>query len=339
MREADDLQSGQPPAVVSPARFAEVAWPRGHYESFFLKACHPAGGLAVWIRYTVHKGPKRPPTGFVWFTLFDAAAGVAASKTGYPDPVSPPGAYVRIGDSLFTPEHVIGAAASPQLDAAWDLRFHGTEAPVWHLPRWAYRAPLPRTKLLSPHPQVAFNGAVRAGERRLELDGWPGTIGHNWGSEHARRTIWIHGANFREHRDAWIDLALARVRVGPFTTPWIGNGVLCADGRRHHLGGIERVPTTKVEETVESCRFGLQGDGVRVSGSVSAARQNFVSWLYAQPQGGERQTINCSIADLHLDVARAGAASLALELAGGAAYELQMAERYPAIPVQPFSDG
>ena len=94
-----------------------------------------------------------------------------------------------------------------------------------------------------------------------------------------------------------------------------------------------------MDEHVESCRFSLQGDGLRVAGNVGAARQNFVGWLYAQPRGGERQTINCSIADLRLDVSSPGAGPAALELTGGAAYELQMEERYPAIPVQPFADG
>jgi hypothetical protein len=56
----------------------------GHYESFYVKACHPSGGLGVWIRYTVHKRPGAEAKGFVWFTLFDAEAGVIASKAEYP---------------------------------------------------------------------------------------------------------------------------------------------------------------------------------------------------------------------------------------------------------------
>ena len=48
---------------------------RGHYESFYLKACHPAEPLGVWIRYTVHKRPGEPPNGSLWFTLFDGAPG------------------------------------------------------------------------------------------------------------------------------------------------------------------------------------------------------------------------------------------------------------------------
>lgn len=262
-----------------------------------------------------------------------------ASKVEAPDPTAPPGAYIRVGDSVLTADRAVGSANTPQLDASWKLEFHGSAEPVRHLPRWAYRAPLPRTKLLSPHPEVTFTGTVHAGGRRLELDGWPGTIGHNWGSEHAWRTIWIHGAGFEDHADAWLELALARVKVGRLTTPWVANGVLCLDGHRHRLGGIERVRSTTVDEAVERCRFKLPGEGIQVSGIVAAPRRDFVGWLYAQPQGGERQTINSSIADLDLEVARGGGETVTLHLARAAAYELQMQERYPAIPVQPFPAG
>jgi hypothetical protein len=319
------------------ARFPAVGRSASHYESFFLKACHPDGGLAVWIRYTVHKRAGEPRKGFVWFTLFDATQGVRASKVEAPYPMAPPGSYIELGDSVLAPGRAAGAADSTQLKASWELAFHGGAEPVWHLPRWAYNAPLPRTKVLSPHPAVTLTGWVRAGERILNLEGWPGTVGHNWGSEHARRTIWIHGTN--RHEDAWLELAFARVKLGPVTTPWIGNGVLCLDGQRHRLGGIERIRSTKVEENVEACGFRVAGPGVKVSGSVGAERRNFVSFIYAQPQGGERQTIHSSIADLRLDVDRADAPPLTLTVAGGAGYELQMEERYDPIPVQPFPDG
>jgi len=72
---------------------------------------------------------------------------------------------------------------------------------------------------------------------------------------------------------------------------------------------------------------------------VEAEGSRFVGWIYAQPDGAERQTVNCSIADLRLTVARPHKPPLQLSSVGTAAYELQMRERYTAIPVQPFPDG
>jgi len=67
--------------VRTKARFPEVPAAKGHYESFYLKACHPSEPLGVWIRYTVHKHSNQAAEGSIWFTLFDARAeGPRASK-------------------------------------------------------------------------------------------------------------------------------------------------------------------------------------------------------------------------------------------------------------------
>ncbi len=65
---------------MTPARFPAVALAAGHYESFYLKACHPSEPQGVWIRYTVHKRPGEAATGSLWFTLFDRSAGRPARR-------------------------------------------------------------------------------------------------------------------------------------------------------------------------------------------------------------------------------------------------------------------
>ena len=77
-----------------------------------------------------------------------------------------------------------------------------------------YRAALPRTKLESPQPDAVFTGWIEAGGRRTEVAGWRGMVGHNWGSEHAERWVWLHAVGFEEAPGAWLDVALGRVRVG-----------------------------------------------------------------------------------------------------------------------------
>ena len=79
--------------------------------------------------------------------------------------------------------------------------------------------------------------------------------------------------------------------------------------------------------------------GFRVRGRVAAARKDVVGWVYADPDGSEHHTANCSIADMRLSVERDGAAPVELVVEGGAAYELGMRERDHGIPIQPFPDG
>ncbi len=74
-------------------------------------------------------------------------------------------------------------------------------------------------------------------------------------------------------------------------------------------------------------------------GTVGAARDRFVGWVYADPDGPEHNTANCSIADMELTVRRPGRPDVDLRVAGGATYELGMRERDHGIPIQPFPDG
>lgn len=323
--------------AVTRARFPEVPQEAGHYESFYMKACHPSEPLGVWIRYTVHKRPGHPPRGSVWFTLFDgSAAGPTACKETLDDVGTGSGHLIHVGASRFSSGHVGGRA----LDAFWELDYETDEAPLHHLPRgWMYRGPLPRTKLLSPYPSARFSGTVDAGGRKITLDGWPGMVGHNWGAEHAERWIWLHGAGFGDQPDAWLDVAIGRVRLGPVTLPWIANGVLSLDGERLRLGGPERARSTEIRERPDGCDFTLTGPGTRVEGSVGSDARNFVGWVYADPDGSEHHTVNCSISEMTLRVSRKGRAETRLHVPAGAAYELGMRETDHGMAIQPFPDG
>ena len=322
------------------ARFAALKEGDGGYESWYLKACSPDEPVGVWIRYTTHKRAREPARGSLWFVLFDTRAdGPYAAK------VTPPaqelgageGEWMHIGESVLRPGRALGSA----LETSWDLHFEGAGEPLWHLPRgWMYKAPLPKTKLLTPEPEATFSGTVRAGGRELELRDWPGMVGHNWGAQHAERWIWMHGTGFDgRSADTWLDAAIGRIKVGPLTTPWIANGTLCLDGVRHRLGGPEKARATQVDEKPDGADFVLPGRGITVRGQVGSARKDFVGWVYADPDGSEHNTVNCSVSDMTLTVERAGEPRLTLQAIDGAAYELGMRETDHGMPIQPFPDG
>ena len=323
------------------ARFPEVPLKAGHYESFYVKAAHPSEPQALWIRYTVHKRPGASVQGSLWLTFFDGSAGGPwAAKETRAEVGAAADHYIHVGESVLAPDRAHGRLRAGAKTAEWDLELRSSEPPLRHLPRdWMYRAPLPRTKLLSPYPAAAFRGRAELSGQRLELEGWRGMVGHNWGAQHAERWIWIHGAGFEEAEGAWLDAAIGRIKLGPLTSPWIANGTLSLGGERHRLGGLERVRTTEVRERPDRCEFVLPGSDITVQGEVGADARNFVGWVYADPDGSEHHTVNCSISDMTLGVSRPDRAQLTLTLRGGAAYELGMRERDHGVPIQPFPDG
>ena len=320
-------------------RFPKVPQDKGHYESFYIRACHPGDPLGVWVRYTVHKRPGSAPKGSLWFVLFDgSAAAPIASKITTEDLEAPSGSYIRIGESTFGPGLAEGAAPTDQADPRWRLEIETGEEPFPYLPAdWMYRAPVPRTKAESPYPAASFRGEVEVDGRRIDVEGWRGMVGHNWGSEHAERWIWTQGLLFDGAKDAWFDATLGRIKMGPVTTPWVANGVLSIGGQLHRLGGPGR--RTEVHERPDGAEFTISGKGLKVRGRVEAERKDFVGWLYADPDGPEHNTVNCSIAEMTLTVERKGSGPLELHTSHGAAYELGMRETDHGIPVQPFPDG
>jgi hypothetical protein len=328
--------------VRTEAQFARVGAGSGHYESFYIKATRPGGGKAIWIRHTVHKRPGSEPQGSIWFTLFDAEApGPRATKVTVPagEVGAPAGAFIEVAGAVLEPGRARGEAATPELEAAWDLTFESGPDAFRHLPySFLYGAPLPRTKFLSPYPDARFSGSVTVGGERFELDRWPGMIGHNWGAEHAERWTWIQANDFTQG-EGYFDAALGRIKIGPLTTPWVGNGMLRFDGSEHRLGGFDRIRSTRIDDRPTACDFELTGRDVRVRGKVSSAPRNFVAWVYADPVGPEHTPLNCSISDLELTVQRGGGQSLRLECAAAAAYEIGMRETDHGIPVQPYPDG
>ena len=302
------------------------------YESWYLKASHPTEPLGVWIRYTTHQKPDGPEKGSLWFTLFSDGPPQAAKVTPGPEALSRgDGAFIRIGDSEFADGRVTGSA----LDARWDLTFEHPEPELRHLPKeWMYKAPIPRTKLTSPFPAARFSGTASFGDTTVQLDNWVGMVGHNWGSEHAERWIWLHGSNFDGRGpDTWLDAAIGRIKVGPWTTPWVANGVLSVDGRRIPLGGLGK-RGTKIDEHPDHLSFTLPWGEASLRGEVKAPRNRFVGWVYADPDGSEHNTVNCSIAEMTLE-----AGGETFHTPHGAAYELGMREKDHGMPIQPFPDG
>jgi hypothetical protein len=339
------------------ARFAEVAAEAGHYESFYLKACSPDGGRGIWIRHTVHKRPGAEATGSIWFTLFDRAAGLPrATKLTVPasDLSVPEDGWIRVAGAEIGPgeaEGTLAVEASAEggvagpltvTRASWSLRFDGDRRPCRYLPAdWLYEAPLPRTKFVAPFPSAVFDGTLEVDGEAVEIAGWPGMIGHNWGTEHAERWIWLEGTGFADSPDTWFDAGAARIKLGRRTSPWVPSGFLSLDGVRHRLGGLGQVRSTRIEETPTGCTFLLPGRDIVVRGRVEAPREEFVGWIYADPnpRGGEHHTVNCSVADLELTVEQPGRPARDLSLPGGGAYELGMRETDHGLPIQPFGDG
>jgi hypothetical protein len=312
----------------------------GMYESFYLRAVSPLEPVGVWIRHTVHKPPGEPATGSIWCTVFDASAGAPfMAKATSKHLERPREGWIEVGEQArFGPDGAAGRCGG----ASWSLRFTRLEGPLRHLrPELLYCAPLPRTKLTSPAPLASFDGTVELpGRAPIELSGWQGMVGHNWGAEHAERWIWLHGCLFEEDRTAWLDVALGRIELAGRMTPWVANGALGLAGERHRIGGLLGHRPT-VEESPSGATVVLTGaGGLALTVRAAVPPGTAAGWRYADPDGGEHDVVNCSIASLQMQVADGRtSASGVLSSRHGGVYELGMREHDHGVALAPFSDG
>ena len=133
-------------------------------------------------------------------------------------------------------------------------------------------------------------------------------IGHNWGSEHAERWVWLEGTGFEDSPGTYFDAGAARVKLGPWTDALDPLGdARCSTARRTASAASARSAPPRSSRDADapassSCR-------ARTSSSAAASRapkKDFVGWVYADPKGPEHNTLNCSVADLELTVERPG---------------------------------
>ena len=308
------------------------------YESYYLRAAHPDEAIAVWIRYTVQKPKGQDAKASLWFTLFDDSAGrpFAEKLTVVRDQLSEPANdWIRIGESSFGRNRIEGSSG----EASWSLKVSEAARPLQHLsPPWLYHAPFPKTKPESPVPFARLSGEVTVGERKYELENWPGMLGHNWGAEHAWTWVWLSGAGFREDPEAWIDVVMGRIRVAGRLTPWVANGAISIGGERHRLGGMLRRGVVAAPEPGRA-RFVLPGEGgVEAMVKTKAPRRITAAWNYGSPDGDVHDVLNCSMAELQVGFTDGGGAVRTLTTDHGGTYELGLPERQSWIAVEPYPD-
>jgi hypothetical protein len=316
-------------------RFPDVAIPRPHYESVYCALAHPTEPEALWIRTTVAKRPGKEPTGALWATWF-SPQGVRATKIN-DLPVSPSGLGLTCGPASQGPAGTRGSVESDRLSVRWDLAFAPRTTGLEHLHSAVlYRAPLPRTKATSPVPDLDVEGTLFVDNQPVDLTGWTGMLGHNWGTEHAARWIWLRASGLGDDGTGWLDAVLGRVRVGPVLAPWTAFGALELDGTRHHLGGL-LARGTSVALSDNGATIGLTGSvvSVRVRADVSLAAT--VGWEYSDPGGHRHEVVNSSVADVSLVVDR-GKSRDSFHPTRRGVLEVGGDRRAFDVPLQPYPD-
>lgn len=280
----------------------------GHYESFFLRANHPQKPLAFWIRYTIFSpnGNPEKAIGELWAVYFDGENRVnTAVKKEVPFAECSFDSSMldnRIGDSILKSDTISGNASVNNHEIIWDLNYAGTEKPLFLLPLKLYSAGFPKAKSLVPLPLAKFNGVIKVDGKEIRIEDWVGSQNHNWGSKHTDLYAWGQVAGFDNNPDSFLEVATAKVKIGPLWTPRMTTVVLRHRGEEYALNSITQMLYAHGQFNYFNWHFGSIDEEVGISGRIWADRDHFVGLNYYNPPGGNKYCLNSKIAACNLKV-------------------------------------
>jgi hypothetical protein len=163
-----------------------------------------------------------------------------------------------------------------------------------------YRARFPDQKLTSPIPDAAVRGRIVVDGESIDVTGWRGMQGHNWGVRHTHRYVWCHAGGFDGADDVVFEGFSARVRKGGVELPWLTLGFLWIDGGWLRFDRPAAIAASKADAGIARWRFRTRSQGHVLHGEASAALDQTVGLHYANPRDATTYCLNSKLASLHL---------------------------------------
>jgi hypothetical protein len=279
----------------------------GHVESWFWKLNDADGRRALWLKATILARPGAEPVAEGWAIAFDRETGHVAAKEVVPFAsagFSRDALDVRVAGARFEPGKTRGRLCAKGHEIEWDLAFGGSAAPIVPLPRRLYADATGNSKLVTPHPDVAFSGSYAVDGRRVEVDGWRGMQGHNWGRRHVHAYAWVHANVWPGAEGLVFEGITARVALGPLLSPPVS--LLCVEhaGERHAFGLPASLWRARGRIGARDWRVRASNGRARVDAHFEAATADFVGLHYENPDGAMTYCLNSKIAQgrLRLEV-------------------------------------
>lgn len=276
--------------------------PQGHYESFFQRANHPSRPLAFWIRYTIFSPKNRPQdaVGELWAVYFNGETNQHVTVK-YEVPLQQctfrSSAFsVQIGEAQLQPGQLSGMVRMHENTIAWELAYHSNEKPLFLLQPHYYQTKLPAAKSLVRAPLATYTGSLVVNGETVKVEKWMGSQNHNWGSKHTDLYAWGQVAGFDTHPESFLEMATARLKIGPMWTPFLTLLVLRHERQEFALNSLSQSLRAKGRFGYFNWGFSSETKDVVIKGTISAPRAAFVGLHYANPPGGGKYCLNTKLA-------------------------------------------
>lgn len=284
-------------------------------ESWFLRANHPTEPRALWLKATTLATNDGTSVAEAWCSVFDGDETFAVKRTQPAaearfegDPIS-----IDVAECSFALDpnagHLRGNLQDDRGALSWELKMRRLAGPLGDplcmLPTpWLVDAPLPRNKFLTPAPALAFDGHVMWNDRRIEVDGWWGSQGHNWGAAHAVEYAWAQvlfpASDGEPH--CFAEGVTGRIELAGMTSPRLSLLTVRRDGREYRFDRIIDLWNQKGQIDFPRWSLSIAGPDGEAVIAVEARPERMVCLGYHNPDGTTSYCLNSKTAAVTLRV-------------------------------------
>jgi hypothetical protein len=310
-----------------------------YYESRFVRANDPKHPRALWLRSTLLLPKPGAAAADVWVMVFDPdGAGNRALKCPHPIDQSEfdyDAWTARIGDCTVDDSSARGSIVAPAgRTAAWDLRITpGSEAPVKLLTDRAYDAPFPTAKTMVRHPLTRFDGSLDLDDSTIEVDGWIGSVNHNWGRHHTPAYAFGQVCGFDGEPEAGLEIVTARAGIGPLRLPATTLFVLRYGGKEFAVRSIPAARLTRGSYYPFAWSFTGLVDGIELEGKITAEPGDVIGLTYTNTNGKTKYCYNSALATCRLAVCGPRTGDIELTAKRRAMFEILTDDRVDGVPL------
>lgn len=290
----------------------------GHVESYFMRGNSPRRRLAFWLKATVFAPRADSAIAELWCIVFDAENDrYWAEKTTVPfEHATFPGeqALIEVAGGQFdlSPDgYARGAMEGDGGLCRWDLSWSPPDSPLADrlclLPsERMVDGSFPRSTPLTPYPSLRLQGTIEVWGETIDLEGWEGMQGHNWGDEHAWEYAWGHCPFIDESGEpfCWVEGFSARTRIAGRPSPVISALVIRRGDEEYRFDRL--VDLWRQDATIDldeyAWRLRVRGNGGEAALSMSADPAEMVCLGYHNPDGRLSYCLNSKLARVELRV-------------------------------------
>ncbi|OBB75690.1 hypothetical protein [Mycobacterium sp. 852014-52144_SCH5372336] len=307
-----------------------------YYESRYIRANHPDLPQALWLRETLLLPTAGEAVADVWVMVFDPdGAGNRALKEPYPIESADYGYEdwtARIAATVLDDRSAEGVVTGGRRSARWDLRITpGDEAPVRLLTDRAYAARFPTAKTTVRHPLARFDGLLELDDVRLVLDGWTGSVNHNWGTRHTPSYAYGQVCGFDDAPDTTLEIVTARAAFGPVLLPGVTLFVFRHAGQEFAVRSIRGSLQTHGHYQPFTWTFGGRVADQMIEGEIVTQPSDVIGLTYTDTDGARKYCYNSAIASCRIQVAGKAFERAELTANRRAMFEILTNDRHEAV--------